>query len=452
VTTPSARPVAVIGGGWAGCAAAVALAHRGHRVALYEAAATLGGRARRVVSDGLPLDNGQHLLLGAYVETRRAIAQVHEATALPFALAPLAVAPLAPGQPRALSLRARRLPAPFGLLAGLLLAEGLPLRDRIATARWFGRLRSASYRCAAGATVTDLLADLPSTAVERLWAPLCIAALNTAPRIASGRVFANVLRAAFDGVRDGSDLVVHSADLAALFPEAAAGWLVARGHEVHVRTGARFARSRNGEPALLAGTGRQAAEAVVVAVGPHQLARAFDTEVVAGDPAVAAAIGLAAALAYEPIVTVYLGYAAAVAIPRGLVRLDDTPGQWVFDRRDILARRTPDAPRLASLLAVVISAHGAHEALDRSALAATVDAQLRRLVAGLPPLAWSRVIAERRATYACTPGAARPSAGRLAAGVYLAGDYTDPDFPATLEAAIRSGRRAAAALAADIAG
>jgi uncharacterized protein with NAD-binding domain and iron-sulfur cluster len=70
----------------------------------------------------------------------------------------------------------------------------------------------------------------------------------------------------------------------------------------------------------------------------------------------------------------------------------------------------------------------------------------------MPQLAWSRVIAERRATYACTPGAARPRAGRLSAGLYLAGDYTDADFPATLEAAVASGRRAADALCADGAG
>jgi hypothetical protein len=136
----------------------------------------------------------------------------------------------------------------------------------------------------------------------------------------------------------------------------------------------------------------------------------------------------------------------------GLVRLDDAPGQWIFDRRDILARAARDAPAWPTLLAVVISAHGPHNSLARDALVAAVDGQLRRLRADMPQLAWSRVIAERRATYACRPGAARPRAGRLSAGLYLAGDYTDADFPATLEAAVASGRRAADALCADGAG
>jgi hypothetical protein len=103
-------------------------------------------------------------------------------------------------------------------------------------------------------------------------------------------------------------------------------------------------------------------------------------------------------------------------------------------------------------VAVVISAGGAHDAQDHATLVRDVEAQLRRLEPRLPAVAFSRVIAERRATYACTPGLARPDGGRVSRGVYLAGDYTDPEFPATLEAATRSGVAAARAVIADYAG
>ena len=94
---------------------------------------------------------------------------------------------------------------------------------------------------------------------------------------------------------------------------------------------------------------------------------------------------------------------------------------------------------MRALVSVVISARGAHSALDHAALVAATDAQLRRLAPDLPPLVWSRVIEEKRATYACVPGLARPACGRLTDRVYLAGDYTYEPFPATLEAAVRSG-------------
>ena len=61
--------IAVIGGGWAGIAAAVELASTGIEVTLFEAGRVAGGRARSVNIDGRTLDNGQHILLGAYSET-----------------------------------------------------------------------------------------------------------------------------------------------------------------------------------------------------------------------------------------------------------------------------------------------------------------------------------------------------------------------------------------------
>ncbi len=200
---------------------------------------------------------------------------------------------------------------------------------------------------------------------------------------------------------------------------------------------------------VAAGDRPVAASAAIVAVGPHQLRQAFAPEALAAHPPLPAAIDALAGLAYEPIATIWLGYATPLRLPAPMLRLDDAPGQWVFDRPDILARAGPGAPRLAQLLAVVISASGPHTALAGDALAHTVDAQLRRLDPALPPCAWSQAIVEKRATYACTRGRPRPSGPRLAPGVYLAGDYVDADYPATLEAAVRSGIAAAGAVLGD---
>jgi len=438
--------VAVIGAGWAGCAAATALAQAGFQVTVYEAAPVAGGRARTLARDGFALDNGQHLMLGAYTAARAAAARVH-AGAPPLSQRPLALAPLLEASP-ALTLRARTLPAPWGLALGLLRARGLTMRERAALVGSLARWRRAGFRCPPGMTVATLLAPLPPAVARGLWAPLCVAALNTAPEHASAQVFLNVIGATFATDAHAADLVLPLGALGEVLPDAAVRRLRASGHAVELGTSATVTDLDHTGVEVEAAE-RTRFDAAVVAVGPHQLARAWKGSV-ASNPPVAAALASVARYEYESITTVYLGYRGARAsIPAGLVRLDDDPGQWLFERADVLRAAGADAPPLDQLFASVISASGAYDDLPQAELAQRCDAQLRRGRPALPPLAWSRVIAERRATYACVPGLAHPPT-RLARGLYLAGDYVHPAFPATLESAVRSGDAAAAAVAEDL--
>jgi len=447
VTGP-ARDVAVVGAGWAGCAAAVTLARAGSRVTVYEAAGTPGGRARRVARDGLALDNGQHLLVGAYHATLALIATLHGAAAPRVLLRqPLTLTPLARDGVR---LAAWPLPAPLHLAGALAGASGLSWRERLALIRDYRALAARGFRCAADATVATLFAATPPRAFAALWEPLTLAALNTPPERASAQMFANVLAAAFAGARGDSDFLVPAVDLSALLPDAAVADVVARGGVV--RTGTtieRIAPAGDGVELRARGGAPARHDCVVLATGPHQAAAALG-DGYAGHAGVDAFRRAVGAFAYESVTTVWLGFAGAVRLPGRVVRLDDAPGQWLFDRRDALpatgTKATAATAALRALAAVVISANGPHDALPQEALAAAVEAQLRRLAPALPPRCWQQVIAERRATYACTPGLARPGAGRLAPGLYLAGDYTDADFPATLEAAVRSGIAAAHAV------
>jgi squalene-associated FAD-dependent desaturase len=437
--------LAVIGGGWAGCAAAIALGRHGHRITLYEAAADPGGRARTVQRDAMALDNGQHLLLGAYTATLALIGRLHRGGPAPLARTPLAMGPLAQDLPNALALRSRRLPMINALAGGLLFARGLSLRERLAAARAFRTWQRQRFRCAPLQTVSQMLAAHPPRVADELWAPLCIAALNTPPVRACAQVFLDVVAAAFDGGPHAADLLLPKSGLGPLLPEPAARWLDANGHCVRTRTTAVVHQAHHHGVQVDAQGVAERFDGAIVAVGPHQLRRALGPDV-AQNASATAALDCVAAYRYEPITTIYLGYRGAVAaLPPGLVRLDDAPGQWVFERDDIAASTGATARGLERILAVVISTAGAHDALAQGELAAACDAQLRRSLPALPPAAWSSVIAERRATYACTPGLAHPAI-ELGPRLFLAGDYLYPAFPATLEAAVRSGESAAAAL------
>ena len=217
-------------------------------------------------------------------------------------------------------------------------------------------------------------------------------------------------------------------------------------HGGAVRTGLAVrgvARSGDGVTLDVGGTAERF-DAAVIAVAPHQLASTLGAQ---ADAEWRTPLEQVAALTWESITTVYLAYADPVALPLPVLRLDDAPGQWVFDRSRAIAAAVLSGAR--GLVAVVISTSGPHDTQDQASLAADADAQLRRLAGAWPLPVWSRVIAERRATYACTPAAVRPAAGKVAPGLYLAGDYTDPELPATLEAATRSGVAAARAVLAD---
>jgi squalene-associated FAD-dependent desaturase len=446
--TGALQHVAVVGGGWSGCAAAVELAKNGVRVTLIEQARVLGGRARRVPLSGIVLDNGQHLIIGANRRTLGMIQRVHPSgtVASLFHRLPLTMRPFGAATTGTVSVEARSLPAPLHLALGLLGARGLTISERIALIRDFRRLARADFRTPPAQTVAQCFSGTPLRAFAAVWEPLCIAALNTPPENASAQVFANVLRMALAGDARASDFLVPAVDLTSLFPDPAARLVTRHGGTIRTGAAVRSTVRRDGGVVLSIDGNDEAFDASIVAVAPHQLAAAVGESGIADD-AWREPLAQVAALTWESITTVYLAYAEVVSLALPLMRLDDAPGQWVFDRSAALAPSTPEGAR--SLVAVVISTSGPHDVKDQSTLAAEADAQLRRLAGQWPLPVWWRVIAERRATYACTPNAARPAAGRVAPRLYLAGDYTDTELPATLEAATRSGVVAARALLAD---
>jgi len=141
---------------------------------------------------------------------------------------------------------------------------------------------------------------------------------------------------------------------------------------------------------------------------------------------------------WQPIVTCYLHYSEPVHLPWSMVGVADGYAQWLFD---LGALRD-----LPGTIAAVISARGRHQDLGNKELAASIHSEIARIVPGLPPPTWSRVITEQRATFACTPNLRRPMTATALPGLWLAGDYVASNYPATIEGAVRSGVVAAASV------
>lgn len=440
------KTAAVIGAGWAGCSAAVELARAGYQVTLFEAARTLGGRARAVDAQGKMLDNGQHILLGAYSETLRLL----KLTGIDRddVLLNLPLQMRYPAGGKGMDFVAPRLPAPLHLAIALLRAKGLDRADKMSLARFSTTARWMDWQLHNDCSVSELLERFDQTErlIQLMWRPLCLAALNTPPERASAQVFLNVLRDSLGARRASSDMLLPRTDLSSLFPAAAAAYVGARGGAV--RSGAKVgALTRLNDGWQIEATGNAVdgtwntyADVAVLAGG------APSTGVLLAKLGQDALATRLTSFDYEPITTCYLQYAPGTTLDLPLYALvdDATTGHWgqfVFDRGQLDGAQS-------GMLAVVISASSAAGALERSELAAAVAMQLAEVL-GRPTLAeplWSQVITEKRATFACTPALQRPAVDIGLPGLAIAGDYTACDYPATLEAAVRSGVAAAKAV------
>ena len=437
--------VAVIGAGWAGCAAAVEATRLGHSVTLFESARVAGGRARRVDSsvNGQPLalDNGQHILIGAYTETLRLMQTLGVDPGSSLLRLPLrlqfpngeglafprsAVFAAWPGGPR--------WPAAWQAAWGIAMARGWTWGDKASLLKLALRWRAGGFVCARGLSVAEMCAGLSPRALRGLVEPLCVSALNTPAERACAQVFLRVMQDALFSQPGGADLLLPRTDLSALLPDAALVWLAARGPapRLGVRVQA-LTRSATGWQLSASGSAdldntEENFDAVLLACPPPEAAR-----LATGTMADWAA--QAAGLQHEPIATVYArvvpGESAANKLPQPMLALHcsaDAPAQFVFDRGQL------GGP--AGLLAFVVSASVGDKALLSAQVLAQGQAQL-----GLQ-LELVQTIVEKRATFACTPGLLRPAA-QIAPGLLACGDYVAGPYPATLEGAVRSGLQAA---------
>ena len=422
--------VAVLGAGWAGLAASIAAIQAGHQVTVFEATRTLGGRARAlpcVLPDGsaVTLDNGQHILIGAYRQTL----ELMELVGVKESQALLRV-PLALVFPHGQGLRFPRLPAGLDALVGIVGANGWSVADKLSLLRAAAAWRLAGFRCADTLSVATLCVRCSPKVMAELVEPLCVSALNVPTREASGQVFLRVMHDAMFGAPGGSNLLLPRVDLSALFPNAAGSWLERRG--ALLRLGNR-AHALACDAAAWQIDGERY-DAVVLATSAPDAARLVTTAIPAAAPSAAEALArwssTSGALRHTAITTVY-AWGRDVTLPHPMLALRsnpdgacNAPAQFVFDRGQL------GGP--AGLLAFVVSSSNG----EREALQAQVLVQARtQLNCELQAV---QTVVEKRAAFACTPALQRPSM-QIAPGLFACGDYIEGPYPSTLEGAIRSG-------------
>jgi squalene-associated FAD-dependent desaturase len=439
--------VLIIGGGFSGLAAGVALAEHGRGVRLLEQKPHLGGRARSFLdpATGSVVDNGQHIFMGCYHATIRFLSTIGTLHRVRFQKH-LTVHFL-DRNGRLTLFQCPGLPSPWHVLLGVLRSGSFAFKEKLEVLRLGGLLRrsKAMDHGSEKLSVREWLTRLGQS--ERLqsnfWDLLCIAALNEDPAVASAALFEHVLRLALFTSPEDSCLAFPVVGLSDVYVDAATAYIRARGGRVEcgrsvagllVSEGrCRGVRLSNGEEIE--------AESVLSAVPSFQLAGLLPGELIRFEPFFAPVISLRPA----PIISINLWFDRPIT---GLdfVGLRGTTIQWLFNKGKILGLEE-------NYVSLVLSGAHRHIARSKEELLAAALLELGDLFpeARKAELHHSLIIKERFATFSPTWEAeqVRPPARTPVRSLYLAGDWTATGLPATIESAVQSGYTAAGAILDD---
>jgi squalene-associated FAD-dependent desaturase len=475
---PSSPALAIIGGGLAGLAAAVAAVDRGLRVELFERANFLGGRAGSFVDSatGTLVDRCQHVVMGCCDEflalsSHTGLMDCFESTDTYRFIAP-------DGQQFELA-PVGWLPGPWRLLPGLLRLRYLSRRDRWAIV---GALRRLALEAEKGTGTfcaqhpegrsgkLDLSAfPLDETtfgqwlgsqrqstgAIERFWSPIVLSTLGETVGRVSLTAVEKVFREAFLGSRRAGRLLLPQCPLREIFHGRLRQWLADRGVIFHLGSPVLRVEGGKGDRHLLPerpfgcctqklpvpfslvlrdGT-RRPFQWVIVAVAWRDVRRLLAEEFLAAMPELAGAERLEPAA----IAAVHLWFDRPV-VPLSHAALIGRLGQWVFARAC-----TPQ-----QYCQVVISAAHRVGPYRHDEWRDEILAELRAIwpEVGQARLLHARVVAQPAALFSARPGAdrLRPPQRTSIPNLALAGDWTATGWPATMESAVRSGRQAVEAL------
>lgn len=420
--------IAIIGAGWAGLAAGIKLSAVGHKVTIYEAAQSAGGRARSVRNELGIVDNGQHLFVGAYRELFSLLEQIGLQSHAYFLRFPLHIRMQRLTQ-CCFNLQLANGNTTVQLLLAIIRSVGMNWPEKLQFIRASRSMLSATLE--QDTSVAELFSKhkQPAVAIQMFWEPLCLGALNSGCEKSSAQVFLHMLKEVFNGPTGNADMLIAEADLGRVFPNPAIRYI----NQFHgsVLYGERVEQIITTQQGYCVQSKRGISEVydhLIVATPPDASIKLLNA-----NAELKPLLTMLQQLSSNPVCTVYLQYEHSVS-------LGDCPAlgvqarytQWLFDRR---------VCSQPGLIAAVISGDGQHMQLGKEELGVVVAAEISDLFPHWPQAKKIIVIREKRATFDCRPkiNQFRPDNATALTGLWLAGDYTNTGLPATLESAVRSG-------------
>lgn len=437
------KTVWIIGGGWAGLSAAIELVDLGLKVRLIEAKKQLGGRARTVQLRSKEVDNGQHILLGAYKNTLSVMLRVG---LKPDELLYRQRLDLRNAASKGFRLIGYQwLPVGIQFILGTIGCKGWSILDKfsllMAAAKWV----YSDFNCQQHLSVSDLCSGITNCVKNNFMSPLCLAVFNTPLELSSGSVFLRVLRDALLAHKGSSDLLIPRADMGELFPQAAQQWLNDRGCEITLAH--RLKDCPLPKSSSLMDTGP---DAVILACDAKSSARLVSSINEAWASQCSDLLHAAISTTY-----VHCTDPEFIKLERPIMMLEpsnaeddfgEKTAQFVFDR-GFLFQNHSNLIKAASnkkMLSFVSS----YTSLPNELISAAVYDQARKELK-LRDLEILGTVTDKSATFCCTPGTVRPG-NKIIKNLWACGDYLEGPYPSTIEGAVMSGIQVAKMVAYDL--
>jgi len=435
----SKQNIAIVGGGWAGLSAAVELCRQGHKVSVFESSPQLGGRARSIKWNGMTLDNGQHLMLGAYQQMLQCLNTIQADTSQLFKQLPHRMLMLNSQTGKTIfDLNLPTYPAPLHLLFGVLGIKGLTVVEKIQLLFRFNRFLNTEIKTDLPVREWLMQANLPAKYITHLLEPVCLAALTTHPQLASAKAFQSVLQQTFNAPASFTDLLIPTTDLSRIFPALAEQFILQHGGEIRTRCKVKQLNVKNRQLKSIQLDNETLDFEQVILATPARVTATLLEPV----DSCTNIVKQIKQLKYEPVTTLYLQFSQAVTLPYPMVGLLNGLTEWVFEL---------SVSHHSHILAVVISSQGSAPELTAGELLKTVHRELKSCIADLPDLLDSKLIIDKYASFQCHTDVDknRPGIDTGLSNLKLCGDYVyieennRPGLPSTLEGAMRSGVKCA---------
>jgi squalene-associated FAD-dependent desaturase len=427
--------IIIVGAGVAGISAAMQLCDAGCEVEIFEQKMQVGGRITAIhdIASGDTIDNGQHLLTGAYTRFLEILEQLgtskgvtaQKSLKIPFF-----------SKSGNSTLDTSILPGSLGLLAGLLLMRKIKLSSKIRALNLMVKIKFGLQDVDSDCLEFLLKHDQNKDMIDFFWEPLVLATINAPLNQAPAKLMINVLKKAFLADRKSSVLIFPAIDLASLV-EPFGKDIESRGGKLHLgKKVVRIIFENNTFRGVELSDGSvRKADSAVLAIPEYSFTKLIPDEYLSKLKN--------HSFEHSPILSVYYWFDKDY-FDFDFAGIVGYKSQWIFNRRRIIKFQSG---KFAGHITVTVSAADELLKLSQDETAKLIFEELKdvlNLNDSIQPIR-HRVIIEKFATPLITVESEkrRPKEKTQIKGLYLAGDWCDTGLPATIEGAAISGKKAA---------